>query len=371
MNSWGFVGMDVHKETIAVAVAREGREAPTWLRTIPNEPGAVRKLIRQVGKPATLRCCYEAGPCGYTLYHQLVDLGVGCQVVAPSLVPTRPGDRVKTDRRDALKLASGLRAGTLTPIWVPDPSDEALRDLVRGREDAQQDLMRGRHRLNKFLLRAGVRPPAGMRSWTHKHRRWLGELQLTRRAQRVTFEDYRLAIDQREDRLARLDRELLDLVGESRFAEMVAALQALYGVGFITAVTVSTEVQDFRRFARAPRLMGYSGGCPSEYSSGQSQRRGAITHSGNSHIRRVLIEAAWHYQHNPARSRARQRELASLPPWLSAIVRRADERLHRRFRRLTARRKLPQKVVVAVARELLGFIWAIGQHLDQRQLAAA
>ncbi len=264
-----------------MAVAKEGQGAATWVGSIPNEPAVIRKLIRRLGTPKRLRCAYEAGPCGYVLYRQLTDLRVDCQVVAPSLVPRKPGERVKTDRRDAVKLALGRRADTLTPIWVPDPADEALRDLVRAREDAHQDLLRGRHRLSKFLLRIGIRLPAGLRAWTKKHRHWLAQLELPHRAQQVTFEDYRLAGDQVEARIASLDRQLLELVGASRFAEIIAAFQVLYGVGFVTAATVATEVQDFRRFPRARQIMGYNGICPSEYSSGTSQGRGPITHAAS------------------------------------------------------------------------------------------
>ena len=371
MNSLRYVGLDVHKETIAVAVAQEGREAPTSMGTIRNDPAAVRKLIRQLGGRARLRCCYEAGPCGYVLYHQLTDLGVSCQVVAPSLVPRRPGDRVKTDRRDALKLALGLRAGTLTPIWVPDPADEAMRDLVRAREDALEDLLRARHRLSKLLLRAGVRAPRDVRPWTAKHRDWLAELRLAQPTKQIAFEHYRLNIDRALERVAALDRQLLEAVGESRFAEIIAAFQALYGVGFVTALTVATEVQNFSRFSKAPAFMGFNGVCPSEHSSGESQWRGAITHAGNPHVRRVVVEAAWHYRRRPKDTARRRRELAEQPPWLQAIVRRADDRLSRRFARLSARRKLSQKVVVAVARELLGFLWAIGCEVERRQTAMA
>jgi transposase len=371
MNSLRYVGLDVHKESIAVAVAEEGRAAPTSMGTMPNDPAAVRKLIRQLGGRARLRCCYEAGPCGYVLYHQLTDQGVSCQVVAPSLVPRRPGDRVKTDRRDALKLALGFRAGTLTPIWVPDPADEALRDLVRAREDGLEDLLRARHRLSKLLLRAGVRPPRDLRSWSAKHRQWLAQLTCPAPAQQLAFEHYRLTIDQTLEQLASVDRHLLEVVGESRFAEVIAAFQALHGVGFVTALTVATEIQNFSRFATAPSFMGFNGVCPSEYSSGSSQFRGAITRAGNPHVRRVVVEAAWHFRRRPKDTARRRRELAELPPWLQAIARRADERLSRRFARLSARRKLPQKVVVAVARELLGFMWAIGCEVERRQTAVA
>jgi transposase len=368
MTSLRFVGLDVHQETISVAVAEEGQAAARFVATIPNEPKAVRQLLRRLGSAKQLRCGYEAGPCGFAPYRHLTELGISCQVVAPVGLPGKAGDRVKTDRRDALKLALGLRAGALTPIWVPSPDDEALRDLVRAREDAHQDLLRQRHRLSKLLLRQGIRAP--MKAWSHKHRAWLATLAWPHRAQQVTFDDYQLALDQATDRTARLDRQLLEVAGESRFAAIVAALQALYGVGFVTAITVATEVQDFRRFRPRP-LMGYSGVCPSEHSSGGSHRRGPITRAGNAHLRRVLVEAAWHYRFRRKDSPRRRREEAQLPEWLRAIARRAEERLSGRFARLTARELPPQKTVLAVARELLGFLWAIGYEVEQRQLLAA
>jgi len=368
MTSLRFVGLDVHQATISVAVADEGQAAASFVGRIPNEPGAIRKLLRTLGRATQLRCGYEAGPCGFAPYRQLTELGVSCQVIAPQRLPGKAGDRVKTDRRDALKLALGLRAGILEPIWVPAPGDEALRDLVRAREDAQQDLLRHRHRLSKLLLRQGIRAP--MPAWTRKHRDWLAQLAWPQRAQQLAFEDYRLAVDQACDRIARLDRQLLAVAGESRFGEIIAAFQALYGVGFVTAVTVASEVQTFARFRPRP-LMGYSGACPSEHSSGSSQHRGPITRAGNAHLRRVLVEAAWHYRYRRKDTPRRRREEAEQPEWLQAIARRADERLSGRFARLTARRLPPQKVVLAVARELLGFLWAIGYEVEQRQLLAA
>jgi transposase len=222
--------------------------------------------------------------------------------------------------------------------------------------------------LSKFLLRHGIQAP--MKAWSHKHRVWLATLAWAHRAQQVTFDDYQLAVAQATDRIARLDRQLLELAGESRFAEIVAAFQALYGVGFVTAITVATEVQDFRRFRPRP-LMGYSGLCPSEHSSGGSQRRGPISRAGNAHVRRVLVEAGWHYRRRRKDSPRRRQEEAQLPEWLRAIARRAEERLSGRFARMVARHVPPPKVVLAVARELLGFLWAIGYEVEQRQRQAA
>lgn len=368
MSSLRYVGLDVHRDSIAVAIAPEGNGVANVLGVVPNEPDAIRHLIRRLGRPAQLRCCYEAGPCGYVLYRQLTALGVGCQVVAPSLIPVRPGDRVKTDRRDALKLALGLRAGTLTAVWVPEPTDEALRDLMRAREDGHAALLRCRHQLSKFLLRAGVRPPAGMRAWTQRHRHWLEQLQLPQRAQQVALDEYGRAVDEGLARIDRLDRQLLELVGESRFAEVVTALQALHGVGFITAVTVSTEVIDFGRF-RPRQLMGYTGLCPSEHSSGGRRRQGSISRAGNAHLRRVLVESAWHYRKPWRDSRRRRSQEAALPAWLRQLSHHAESRLHRRFTRIISRGKPPQKAAVAVARELVAFMWAVDRTLAEQRMA--
>jgi transposase len=246
-----------------------------------------------------------------------------------------------------------------------------MRDLVRAREDGLEDLLRARHRLSKLLLRAGVRPPRDLRSWTTRHREWLSQLQLPQPIQQIAFRQYCLSLDQAQQRIRDLDRQLLDAVGESRFVEIVAAFQALYGVGFVTALTVATEVQNFSRFSNAPSFMDFNGLCPSEYSSGDHQRRGAITRAGNAHVRRVAVEAAWHYRRRPKDTARRRRQVAELPPWLQAIIYRADERLSHRFARLSARRKPSQKVAVAVARELMGFMWAIGCEVERRQITKA
>src|SRR5881398_2361549 len=272
-----FVGLDVHAETIAVGVAEPGGEVRS-LGTIPNTPEAVRRLVKKLGPPETLRVCYEAGPTGYVLYRQLTALGVPCAVIAPTLVPVKAGDRVKTDRRDAEKLARSYRSGDLTPVWVPDPGHEALRDLVRAREAAKKDQLRARHRLGKFLLRQGRRAPTGSKAWGVKHRAWLQTIRFAHAAQDATLLDYRTEIDHAADRIARLERAIAtaaDLT-PAPVRAVIAGLQALRGIAKLSAVSVVTEVGALSRFAKPRQLMGYSGAVASEHSSGPHRRRGGI-----------------------------------------------------------------------------------------------
>jgi transposase len=362
-----YVGLDVHKETIAVAVA-EGRGGEVRsLGLMPNTPEAMRTLIRRLGPAKRLLCAYEAGPCGYVLYRHLTRVGARCVVVAPSLIPTKPGDRVKTDRRDATKLARLLRSGELTPIWVPDEEHEALRDLTRGREDARVDLLRARHRLSKFLLRLGVVPPAGGKPWGVKHRQWLQGLHLTRASQQSVLREYLLAVDQVQERLRRMEAELVEAARTSRHAALIAALQALRGVGVVTAVTLVAELGDLQRFRTPRELMAYAGLVPRESSSGLRQHRGAITKTGNAHVRHVMVEAAWHYRHAPGVWGALRQRQVGQPEHIKAIAWQAQDRLHRRYRRLLGRGKARQQVVVALARELLGFAWAMAHAVNDRR----
>jgi transposase len=362
--------LDVHKESISVAVAERVGEAQDW-GTIINTPEAVRKLVRQLGPREKLLVAYEAGPCGYELYRQLWSMEVQCVVVAPSLVPRRPGDRVKTDRRDARQLARLLRSGELTPVWVPDEDHEALRDLVRAREDAKEDQQRKRHQLGKFLLRSGLRPPAGVRAWTQRHRQWLETLALPRVAQRVVLREYLRALDEVTDRIGRLDGEIALMAQECPQAPVIRALGAFRGIGLTTAVTIVAELGDISRFDRPTQLMAYAGLVPSEHSSGQSRRLGGITKTGNSHLRRVVVEAAWHYRHLPRVGADLKRRQAGLDPSITAIGWRAQSRLNRKYRRMVGRGKPKQKAVVAVARELLGFIWELARAVQQVQAEKA
>lgn len=356
-----YVGMDVHASTIAVAVV-EGRGLPRSVGVIENRPEAVRRLLGKLGDAATLRVCYEAGPTGYVLYWQLTKLGVHCEVIAPSLVPVKPGDRVKTDRRDAEKLARAYRSGELTAVFVPDAEHEALRDLVRAREAAKKDELRARHRLSKYLLRYGRYAPAGSRAWTLTYWRWVRTVQFEHAAQNATLLDYIAEVEHQGQRIERLEKSIDEAIESApqHMRSVVQALQSLRGVAKLTAVTLAVEVGTFRRFERAQQLMSYTGMVPSEHSSGGRRQQGAITKIGNNHLRRVLIEAAWHYRHRPCLSNRQRALQKQLDPRVLEIAWNAQLRLNRRYVRLSARSKPAGKVVTAVARELVGFIWAIG-----------
>jgi len=358
------VGLDVHADTIAVAVAEADGEVRS-LGTMPNRPEPLTRLLRKLGPAARLRVCYEAGPCGYVLSWQLTRLGVACEVIAPGLVPTQAGDRIKTDRRDAAKLARCFRAGDLTPVWVPDAAQAALRDVVRAREAAKQDQLRARHRLGKFLLRHGVRRPDGMTPWTQRHRTWLTTLHFPQPAAEATWVDYQHEVEHAAGRITRLDQMIDQAVAAAPAAlqRLIAALQPWRGVKQVTAATIVSEVGPLTRFPHPSQLMAYSGTVPREDSSGTRVRRGAITKTGNAHLRRVVIEAAWAYRVGPSCTGAVRQRQQGQPPAVQAIAWQAQHRLCARYRRLTGRGKLKPQVVTAIARELLGFIWAIGQEV--------
>ena len=361
-----FIGLDVHAETIAVAVAELGGDVRS-LGVIPNRPESIRKLVKKLEPAESLRACYEAGPTGYVVYWQLAALGVRCEVVAPTLVPTKAGDRVKTDRRDAEKLARCYRAGDLTAVWVPDAAHEALRDLVRAREAAKKDQLRARHRLAKFLLRQGRRPPTGTTAWTQRHLAWIqSAVHFAQPAQEATLLDYLHEVEHMGERLARLARAIDAAVAQapSAMRAVIDALQALRGIALISAVTIVAEVGALSRFARAPQLMGYSGMGVREDSSGGRTRRSGITKTGNAHLRRILMEAAWAYRHRPSVGSALRKRQAALSDEVNAIAWKAQHRLHGRYRRLLGRGKCQPQVVTAIGRELLGFIWAIGVTVE-------
>lgn len=362
-----FVGFDVHAQTISVAVAEKDGEVRS-LGIIPNRPEAVRRLVRKLGPVEQLHTCYEAGPCGYVLYWQLTELGIRCDVIAPSLIPMKAGERIKTDRRDAEKLARCLRAGDLTPVWVPDAAHEALRDLVRARLCAKHDLARARQRLGKLLLRTGTRPPDKMRAWTTRYTSWLGTLKFEHATRHAAFLDYCAEVEHHVARVARLEAEIDSAIEQAspKLKALYDALQALRGIAKVTAATVVTEVGDLSRFGRAPHLMSYAGVISSEHSSGGTERRGAITRTGNAHLRRVIVEAAWSYRHQPWLGGTLRRRGADQSDAIRSISWKAQQRLHKRYVTLVARGKPKQKAITAVARELLGFIWAIGKVVDQQ-----
>lgn len=364
-----FIGLDVHAETIAVAVAEPGGEVRS-LGVIPNRPESIRTLVKKLEPTESLRVCYEAGPTGYVMYWQLAALGVRCEVVAPTLVPTKTGDRVKTDRRDAEKLARSYRAGDLTPVWVPDAAHEALRDVVRAREAAKKDQLRARHRLGKFLLRHGRRPSTAMTAWTQRYLAWVKQaVHFEQPAQEATLLDYVHEIEHVAGRLERLERAIDEAAATAppRMRAVIEALQALRGIAKVSAVTIVAELGELSRFARARQLMGYSGLGASEDSSGARTRRGGITKTGNAHLRRIVIEAAWAYRHRPSVGGALRKRQATLNDEVKAIAWKAQHRLHARYHRLVARGKCKPQVITAVGRELLGFIWAIGVTVETEQ----
>ena len=363
-----FVGLDVHAETITIAVAESGGEVRS-LGTIPNRLEAVRHLVRKLGPPDQLRVCYEAGPTGYVLYWQLTGLGVPCDIVAPSLVPVKAGDRVKTDRRDAEKLARSYRAGDLTPVWVPDAAHEALRDLVRAREAAKKDQLRARHRLGKFLLRRGRQRPVHLKmAWTAGHLDWIRSLTFEAVAHRIVLADYLHEVDRVAARIAHLNHAILEAVQTAppQMRAVIQALQALRGVAAVSAATIVAEVGQLSRFANPRQLMGYSGLVPSEYTSGPRRRMGAITKTGNAHLRRVVIEAAWAYRFGPAVRGPLRARHAGLDPAILEIAWRAQKRLHDRYRTLAATGKNKNQIITAIGRELLGFMCDIGRSTERQ-----
>jgi transposase len=360
------VGLDVDSEKIAVAAAEPGGEVRS-LGSIPNREESVRRLVKKLGPASRLRVCYEAGPHGYVLYWQLTKLGVHCDVVAPTLVPVKSGDRVKTNRRDAEKLARCYRSGDLTPVWVPDAAHEALRDLVRAREAAKKDQLRARHRLAKFLLRRGLRAAEGVKSWTAKHLLWVRTLHFEHPAQEATFLDYLHEVEHGMERVTRLE-QAIDQAIESAPIEMralIAGLQALRGIQKLSAATLVAEIGPLSRFSRPKQLMGYSGMVSSENSTGANVRRGAITKTGNAHVRRIAGEASWAYQYRPAMTPTLKKRQEGLSEEVKEIAWKAQHRLSSRFRRLTAKGKIRQQVVTAIGRELLGFVWAIGMQVEK------
>jgi transposase len=359
-----YIGLDVHKESIAVAyVAQEHHAEVVYVGSIGTRQCDLDTLIRKLqSRSKQLSFVYEAGPCGYWLYRYLRKKGHACWVVAPSLIPKKAGDRVKTDRRDAIQLARLMRAGELTPVYVPQVEDEAIRDLSRAREDAIGDLKAAKLRLKAFLLRHDIRY-TGRATWGPAHLRWLSEVVCPTPAQQIVFQEYIRTVTEHTERLQRLEQELQDQVKAWRLAPVLDALQALRGVQFTVAVTMVAELGDLTRFDNPRQLMSYLGVTPSEYSSGERRRQGGITKAGNTHARRALIEGAWAYRYPAKVSRHLQLRLEKVPKTLQDISWKAQVRLCKRYRQLCARGKHPNQVVVAIARELIAFMWAIARHI--------
>lgn len=357
-----FVGLDVHQNTVAVAVASVGREEPRFVGTVAPQWGALSKALDRLGKREALYVVYEAGPCGYILARQLRAHGYACEVIAPAKIARRPGDRIKTDRRDALLLARAARAGELVSVVIPDERDEALRDLSRAREDAVRARLKARQQLKAMLLRHGHRY-SGRSSWTEAHERYLAKVSFTQPAQNITFAEYRSAVREAHERVERLTESMRGQLEHWRMRPVVEALMTLRGVDLIAAMTLVGEIGDFTRFARPPELMGFLGLVPSEYSSGEKRRQGEITKTGNSHARRVLVEAAWNYRFPARMSEALQRRQEGQPKAVRQIAWRAQLRLGKRYRHLSARKLPLNKTCVAIARELSAFVWDIARQV--------
>lgn len=357
-----FVGLDVHKETISISVCDTGREASQFRGTIRHDVPALLKVLRKLGAPATQLVAYEAGPTGYGLHRRLVQEGYGCQVVAPSLIPRRPGDRIKTDRRDSARLAELLRAGELKAIWVPDLEHEALRNLWRAREDAVRMRLKARQQMKAFLLRQG-RIYAGKTSWNKTHARWLADQAFEHTADQLAFTEYVLAVQGADERLARLDQALVQITSAWRFGPVVSALRTLRGIDTVSAIGLVAEIGDIQRFSHPRNLMSYLGLVPSEQSSGNTVRRGAITKTGNSHVRRLLTEAAWNYRYPARLSNALKGRQDGQPEAICKHAWKAQVRLCGRFAHLQRRGVQVNKVCIATARELTGFIWAIAREV--------
>ena len=360
-----FVGLDVHKDSISVAYAASDRsEPPQFVGQIGTRKSDIDKCIRRLqSKGSELVFAYEAGPCGYGLYRHLTAKGLRCQVVAPSLMPKRPGDRVKNDRRDSMEIARLLRSGDLTPVYVPTVEDEAIRDLCRARDATRITLKAAKLRLKSFLLRLGLHY-TGRANWGPAHRRYLGKIACPTPSQQIVFQEAILAVDEQVNRLQRIEQELLELAPSWRLYPVVEALQAMRGVAWVVAITVVAELGDLTRFDNPRQLAAFVGLIPSEHSSGPRRRLGGITKAGNSRARRVLVEGAWSYRFPAKVSAEIQARIENLPKTIQGIGWKAQVRLCKRFRRLTSRGKNANVVVTAIAREMLAFMWAIAHEVS-------
>src|SRR6476619_7555586 len=366
-----FVAFDTSKLRNAVALGGSDRSGEVrFLGEIDNTEAATAKLVRKLtAKYERLTFCYEAGPTGYELYRQIKSLGHECLVVAPSLIPKKPGDRVKTNRRDAVSLVKLLRANELTAVWVPDRQHEAMRDLVRAREAAVMDLRQKRQQISAFLLRQGRHYSAGKKTWTKSHLNWLSSQKLEYPEQRIAFEEMMLAMRQASERLERLEQAIAVAVPDWSLAELVTALMAMRGIDLIAAATFVAEIGDLSRFQSPRELMAYLGLVPSENSTGDSIKRGPITKAGNRRARRILVECSWAYQHPPRVSLEKRQKIEAAPKAVREIAWKAQHRLNARYRALVRKSKLKTVAITAVAREFAGFIWAVGRAIGTAEAA--
>ena len=371
-HSEAFVAFDTSKLRNAVAIAEAGRAGEVrFFGEIENAGASTAKLVKKLAaKYQRLTFCYEAGPTGYEVYRQIKSLGHECVVVAPSLIPKRPGDRVKTNRRDAISLAKLLRADELTAVWVPDRHHEAMRDLTRARETTMMDLRSKRQQVSAFLLRQGLHYSEGKKTWTKTHMNWLASQKLEYAEQRLVFEEMMLAVRQAQERLERLEQAIRVAVPDWSLAEVVTALMAMRGIDLISAATFLAEIGDLSRFQHPRELMGYLGLVPSEDSTGDKIRRGPITKAGNRRARRMLVECSWSYQHPPRVGQEKQEKVAAAPRAVREIAWKAQCRLHGRYRALVRRGKLKTVAITAVARELAGFIWAVSREITTARAAS-
>jgi transposase len=357
MKSTTIIAFDQHAATTVAAVLLPGQRTPA-LHTLSSDSRTILRFVERIRRQGAVTCCYEAGPCGFELQRTLSAHEIPCDVIAPALIPRRPGDRVKTDRRDAGHLAVLQRAGALTAIHIPTEQEEAARDLLRCREDIGAELLRARHRLSKFLLRHGRRFTLTKKAWSRRHDSWLRTQAWPLPALEQTHRAYLRAVDEALARLRTVEEDLRTLLDLEPLRPRVQRLRCFRGIDDLTALTIAAELGDARRFPTAPSTMAYVGLVPSEHSSGTKQARGAITKTGNAHLRRVLVEAAWHYRHHPFVGDGLRRRQCGAPDRVVAHAWTAQQRLHRRYQRLAARGKPKQHIVTAVARELTGFVWA-------------
>jgi transposase len=379
-NNTVFVGLDVHLDSIYIAIAESGRDGEVRsMGSVANRPETIRKSFGKLqAKYKHIYACYEAGPCGYGLYWQLTGMNINCEVIAPSLIPRKSGDRVKTDKRDALMLARCHRAGELTAVWVPDENHEALRDLVRLREAVKKDQRSARHRLSKLLIKSGVHKPAGVTNWTQKHTQWLVTQKFEQPNLNYVFQDYLAEVSHQNDRLARVEKQIDVAIEEcpDEIKEVVAALQMMRGVAKVTAVGVVAEVGQFSRFSKPDKLMSYAGMVPSEYTTGGpgKKRQGGITKTGNANLRRLITESAWNYRFNPSENLRMKKAQGALKPDMVPSIKekawRAQHRLCGRYKSLLNSGKSKAQTVTAVGRELLGFIWDIAVSVEKNYYTA-